>query len=77
MFVLKKNISLKGKASASQEILAFCKEIYSVNTKTSEHWLFTENLIAIEKNLLNGKWNMARMNIQKIASISINQALLQ
>jgi hypothetical protein len=63
--------------TASQNILEFCKEIYSTNTKISEHWIHTENLVMIEKNMLNGKWTICRMHIEKLASINFHQALLQ
>ena len=63
--------------ATSQSILDFCKELYSVNTKISEHWIYTENLILIQKNLLSGKWNLCRLHIEKLASISLYQALLQ
>lgn len=62
---------------ASQAIIDYCKEYYSVSTKTSEHWMYTENLIQIEKNLLNGKLSMCRLHIEKVATINFLQALLQ
>jgi hypothetical protein len=63
--------------STSQSIINFCKEIYSQNSKISEHWLYTENLILIEKYMLSGKWNLSKEYIKKIATVNIQQALLQ
>lgn len=51
--------------------------MYSSSSKISEHWLYTENLILIDKNLLSGKWNLAKFHIERLASINIQQALLQ
>ncbi len=70
-------ISKKGMISTSQNIINFCKEIYTVNSKISEHWLYTESLILIEKYVLAGKWNLSKSYIKKLASINIQQALLQ
>ncbi len=61
---------------ASQSILDFCKENYSINSKLSDHWKLTENLILIDKNILNGKWTQARNHVERLAVISIQQALL-
>ena len=55
----------------------FCKELYSTTSKISEHWIFTENSVLIEKNLLNGKWTICRLHIEKLASINVHQALLE
>jgi hypothetical protein len=63
--------------TTTQSILDFCKELYAVTSKISEHWLYTENLVLIEKNLLAGKWNQCRVHIQKLASINFHQALLE
>ncbi len=60
-----------------QSIINLCKEIYSLNNKISEHWLFTENLVMIEKYMLVGKWSLSKVYIKKLASINIQQALLQ
>jgi anaphase-promoting complex subunit 5 len=66
-----------GDYDTSQKMLQFCKETYSVHSKISEHWFYTENLTLIEKYTLNGKWDMARGYIEKLASISLLKALLQ
>lgn len=66
----------QGDYSISQSILAHCKEIYSTNIKTSQHWMYAENSIAIEKNLLAGKWSLSRFHIQRLASTNFQQALL-
>ena len=63
--------------NTSQSIINNCKEIYSRNSKISEHWIYTENLILIEKHMLLGKWNMCRLQIEKLASVNLQQALLQ
>jgi hypothetical protein len=62
---------------ASQCIIDYCKESYSTSTKTSEHWLYTESLIQLDKHLLSGKWSMCRLHIEKLATINFLQALLQ
>ncbi|CAF0704565.1 unnamed protein product [Brachionus calyciflorus] len=66
-----------GMYSTSENIISLCKELYSANTKFSEHWLYTENLIAIEKNSNMGKWNIVKNNVERLATINIQQALLQ
>ena len=68
---------MKGQYNASQNLIDLCKELYSVYTKTSEHWMYTENLILIEKHMLNGKWSICRIHIEKLATINYQQAVLQ
>ncbi len=63
--------------ATSQSIIDHCKEIYSENSKVSEHWIYTENVILIEKYTLAGKWSMCRLQIEKLSSINLQQALLQ
>ena len=63
--------------ATTQSILDFCKELYAVSSKISEHWIYTENMVLIQKNLLSGKWNQCRLHIEKLASINFNQALLE
>lgn len=63
--------------STSQQILSLCKELYATNSKISEHWLYTENIIQIEANLLAGKWSMSKVHVERLASINIQQAFLQ
>jgi hypothetical protein len=63
--------------STSQSIITFCKEIYSQNSKISEHWVYTENLILIEKYMFTGKWNLSKEYIKKLATVNFQQALLQ
>lgn len=48
-----------------------------MTSKISEHWIYTENSVLIEKNLLNGKWSVCRLYIEKLASINFHQALLE
>jgi hypothetical protein len=67
----------QGMYTTSQSILEFCKEIYSLSSKISEHWIYTENMTLIEKNLLNGKWSLCRLHIEKLASTNFHQALLE
>lgn len=63
--------------TASQNVIEYCKEFYSLNTKISEHWMYSENMIQIEKSLLNGKMCMCRSYIEKLSTINFMQALLQ
>lgn len=63
--------------NSSTSILSLCKELYSASSKISEHWLYTENLILFEKNLNLGKWNFAKIHVQRLATINFQQALLQ
>lgn len=77
MCFLALEFSRNGMFSASQNILNYCKEIFSLNTKISEHWLYAESLILIEKHLLTGNWSMSKSYIEKMASINIQQAYLQ
>ena len=67
----------QGMYTTSQSILEFCKEIYSLSSKIIEHWIYTENMTLIEKNLLNGKWSLCRLHIEKLASTNFHQALLE
>lgn len=67
----------KGMYDTSTAILNLCKEIYSTYSKISEHWLYTENLILIEKNLNSGKWNLAKIHVERLATVNLQQALLQ
>ena len=63
--------------ATAQSILDFCKELYAVTSKISEHWIHTENVVQIEKHLLNGKWSKCRLHIEKLAAINFHQALLE
>ena len=69
--------SRNGSFNASQSIINYCKEIYSLNSKISEHWLYAESLILIEKYMLTGNWTMSKNHIEKLASINMQQACLQ
>ena len=77
MCYLALEFSRSGSFNASQQILNYCKEIYSLNTKISEHWLYAESLILIEKHALSGNWSLSKSYIEKLASINIQQACLQ
>ena len=77
MCYLALEFSRSGSFSASQSILSYCKELYSLNTKISEHWLYAESLILIEKHLLSGNWSLSKTHIEKMASINKQQAYLQ
>lgn len=67
----------KGLYQASLTTLEFCKLYFNIHSKTSQHWIYTENMILLEKHFLSGEWNDTRIFIERLSSIDRNQALLQ